>query len=50
MAGLSPPKLIVSVHYLLILPEASGVGPFAFITYVNDCKTLGHDKLCLKIC
>jgi len=28
--------------------QGSGVGPFAFITYVNDCKTLGHDNCVLK--
>jgi len=30
------------------MPEGSGVGPFAFITYANDCKTLGHDNCVLK--
>jgi len=28
--------------------QGSGVGLFTFTTYVNDCKTLGHDNCVLK--
>jgi len=28
--------------------QGSGIGPFAFITYVNDCKTLGDANCILK--
>ena len=28
--------------------QGSGIGPFAFITYVSDCKTLGDANCILK--